>query len=148
MSSAGQQLVAGRIPGERIATTVQTVDSATFTTTEVEIMSVTAPLVVDRTYRVRFTGQWNSDTSGDEVLALLRLTNTSGDIRQQHRVLIDLATTSQGYGDMLEFEFTPQSTGNVTFIVSANRTAASTGNCRLEAQSSRPAYLYIDYIRG
>lgn len=145
--SSGTELVGGRIPGERIATTTATADSSTFTTTQTQVMSVTAPLVDGRTYRVRFAGRWASSAAGDDLIGRLREDSTSGtqmQIGQQ-----DISSTSgAGFGPMtLEAEYTAVATGNKTFIVTGVRNGG-TGNNRLQAAADAPALLYVEYIRG
>lgn len=146
MSSAGQQLLAGRIPGERIETSIATADGSDFTTTETDLMSVTAPLVSGRTYRVVFHGAIRSDTTGTEtVLVRIREDSTVGNQLQTRQFELPL-NSSIGFGVHVEVEFTASSTGNKTFVATGDRNAG-TGTYALDANSSQPAYLYVDYIR-
>jgi hypothetical protein len=48
---------------------------------------------------------------------------------------------------MLEFEFDATGTSTKTFVITGQRLSGS-GQCRLEASTSGPAYLYADYISG
>ena len=146
MSSAGFQLVAGRIPGERIATTSTTSDSSTFTTTEAEVLSVTAALVDGRTYRVRAHCRWASSVAGDRVIGRIRQDSVTGSEVTSANVIAD-TTATNGWPMMIEAEYTATATGDKTFVVGGVR-ASGTGNCYMVAASNRPGYLYVDYIRG
>lgn len=145
MSSAGDQLVAGRIPGERITTATETADSSTFTS-ETQIGSITAPLVSGRTYRVRCNASVGSSVNADTVLVRIREDNTSG--TQIHLNTGAIYTTGNIPRVIpLEAEYTAVSTGNKTFVVTAQR-LSGTGNIRREALSNWPQLFYVDYIRG
>ena len=146
-ATAGQIAEAGRVPNERIATTVATSDSSTFTGTEVELMSVTAALVSGRTYRLTFDGQFGSDTSGDNVAARLRRDDpsTGATLRRTNNEIH--IVSALGVPLVMSAEYTATSTGDVDFYLTGNRTGG-TGNCRLEAAADNSSYLYVDYIRG
>lgn len=147
MSSAGQQLIAGRIPGERIATTEETTDSATFTTTETVVMTVTAPLVIGRTYQIRFVGHFVSTVAGDFIVVTLREDGLAGSIRQQQIIEIP-GTAAAGFpAPPTEAEYTATGSADKTFVVTADRLSGS-GTYHLEAASSRPCFLAVNYIRG
>lgn len=146
MPSAGFQLVAGRIPGERIATEKITSDT-TFADSETQVASVTAPLVNGRTYRIRFVGRWGSDTSGDHVQARLRQDGLTGGLINFAKAEI-FSTSATGADLMImEGEFTASSTADKTFVASGER-VSGTGTCRLDAEAGGPAFLYVDYISG
>ena len=147
-ATAGLRAEAGRIPGERIATTIATSDSSTFTTSETQIMSVTASVVTGRIYRLRFVGRLSTTTAGDQGVARLRETNTSGTELQS--AVVDSTNTSGTLGTnplLMEVEWTASSTGSQTWIASAFRNSGS-GTWHMEAGSNRPNYLYLDYISG
>lgn len=144
MSSAGQQLVAGRIPGERIATVVQTSDSTLFTA-ETLVMSIEAPLVIGRTYRVTADLIGAGSVAGDNTLWRIRQDLLAGTQMQQRQR--DIPSTGFGWLVRMEAEFTATATAAKTFVVTGER-LTGTGNIRIEAAADRPAYLYVDYIRG
>lgn len=146
MAFAGRTADAGRIPGQRIETEIETSDSSTFTDTETSVMSVTASLVSGRTYRVRFHGSFQSTNNGDEVAARIREDDASGTEKNSDVRTLDHGN-SLGHKITIEAEHTAASTGDQTFVVTGTR-ATGSGNLHLEAQSNRPAYLYVDYIRG
>jgi len=142
MSSAGQQLVAGRVPGERIATTVSTANSAAITTTETIVDSVTAPLVTGRVYRVRWAGHILGAAISDQGLIRIRETNVAGAAIQIGRIKTPTATN---YPIDLEAEFTAVATGNKVFVATLQR---EVGTVTRIANATQPVYLYVDYIRG
>jgi hypothetical protein len=148
MSSAGQQLVAGRIPGELIGVaTPVTSDSSTFTTTETEVASRQVPLVSGRTYRVKFTGGWNSTVLGDAVTVRLREDSSSGNLLDSGTLLTTLVSASRGAKGPLEAPYTATATGDKTFKVTGQR-EAGTGQCRMAAATSRPAIFEVLYVSG
>lgn len=145
MVAAGETAQAGKMPGERIATAIATADSANFTA-ETQLMSVTAALVTGRIYRVKVHSRVNSSVSGDRIITRIREDSISGTEIQSTNVPINANGPANGYQDNLEAEFTAVSTGNKTFSYTGER--VGTGNGTLEAATSRPSYLYVDYIRG
>lgn len=146
MAFTGTQLVAGRIPGERIATSIETTDSATFTA-ETQVMSITVPLVTGRTYRVRVIAGFISTSSEDQVIVRIREDNTSGTVLNRDYVFIATGTTNRNFKAVIEAEFTAASTANKTFVITGERAVGGAGDCMLETAEA-PAYLYVDYIRG
>lgn len=130
----------------RIATSIETSDSSTFTTTETQVQSVTAALVSGRTYKVTFDTALATDNSGDLGTAIIREDNVSGQALQNRRV--DLAgITTLGFPVHVEVEFTASSSGNKTFSGSMDRINGS-GNLYRVGSSVRPSYMYVDYVRG
>src|SRR5690606_9229097 len=137
----------GGIPGELIASSQVTADSATFTTTETTVLSVTAPLVSGRTYRVAFYGKFATTVAGDIGVARMREDSSTGPERQSDFLDFNKASTTIGYSCYMEFEYTASSTGNKTFVVTGVRNVGS-GTLRLEAASNRPSYLRVEYVSG
>lgn len=147
MALAGETAVAGKIPGERIATEITTSDSATFTTTETEVMTVTAPVVSGRTYAVWFIARWGSDTTGDRVLARLREDDANGTLLGIGQVEIGDFTSALGFGPIVIYaEYTATATGDKTFSGTGDLNAGS-GPCWMDAVSGAPAFMFVDYIR-
>lgn len=146
MSSAGQQLVAGRIPGERIATGRTTSDSATFTTTETVVATVSeVPTVTGRHYWVRAVITFASDTADDVVQARLREDDIGGTQLQQN--FCHIVSTGFGWNVVVEGEYVAASTAAKTFVVTGDR-VGGTGTCRLEAAADRPSFVYVNYTEG
>lgn len=129
---------------QRIATEVQTADSAGFTA-ETVVMSVTALLEIGRTYRVKFHGRFGGST-GDTLGGLLREDGLAGTEMSGQVDAVQPGVAGGVFG--FEAEFTAVSTGNKTFVVTGRRVSGTAGDMRLEAATTRPAYLYVDYIRG
>lgn len=147
MALAGRTADAGRIPGQRIATETYTSDSTTFTDSQTEIMSVTASLVSGRTYRVRAFANFESDTGGVNVAVRINKDTAGGETMQTAQTYID-NTSSLGFTVPIEVEHTASATGDKTFVVTALRNGGGSGTLFMGASSLRPAYLYVDYIRG
>lgn len=145
-SSAGFQLAAGRIPGERIATSTNTSDSSTFTTTETSIGSVTAALVSGRTYRVRWHGGLVTTVADTPCIVRLREDSISGTIFQE-RVFSIIHAGSSGEGAVIEGEFTASSTANKTFVAGGIR-FSGTGTLHADGAATHPRQIYVDYISG
>lgn len=145
MSSAGQQLLANRVPGERIATAVRTSNSGAVTTTETQVDSITAGLVSGRTYRVTWDVSYTVSVATDHHFARIREDTSAGTQLQGCR--LSAVTTAQSYRQRIEVEFTAGSTGNKTFSMTFQRTGGS-GNITSHAASTNPTYAYVDYIRG
>lgn len=147
MALAGRTAEAGRIPGQRIATTVETSDSSTFTTTETEVLSVTASLVEGRTYRFRFQCRFGSSVSDDIIIYRIRQDDTSGTTQQIGRFHIATSSGSTGLPVTDEWQYTATATGDKTIIVTGQRTIGS-GNIYRAATTGGPSYFYCDYIEG
>lgn len=143
MSSAGQRLVAGRIPGERIATEKLTTNSSAFSATFIDVASITASLKIDRIYKIVFDSGLDTDTNG--VVRLQMHEDTSSGTRIQIRdPIVDTGgTTCPG---RLETEYQAVASGSKTFVVRA-RMESGGGSANIEANSQFPAFLYVDYIR-
>jgi hypothetical protein len=148
MSSAGQQLVAGRIPGERIATTVATSDSATFTTTATTVLTVVAPLVTGRRYAVWTYVRFDSSVDNDDVQASIKEDSSSGTTIAT--IVGELVADNQAGAGMPFYiygEFDAVATGDKTFVVTGQRNAG-TGNVKMESAVGRASYLAVEYISG
>lgn len=128
----------------RIATTVEVTDSATFTTTETTIASVTAALVSGRTYRVRVVTRLGTTVAADAAIVRLREDNAAGTEMTGIR-LEAMSTNLAGNVFTVEAEFTASSTANKTFVATGIR-SAGTGNIFREAATNRPTYLYVEYV--
>lgn len=146
MSSAGQRLVAGRIPGEEIALTTNTSDSSTWTTTETETDSVTAPLVSGRTYKIRWSGAIVTTVAGDVDLLRIREDNTTGTALQTRGLYLG-STISGGIPCTLEARYTAVATADKTFVVTGIRNAG-TGTHHGDGDPTRPRHTYVEYVSG
>ncbi len=145
-SGAGFQLLAGRIPGERIATTSRTADVTPITTEQI-VDSVTAALVNTRVYKVRWTGHAYSTVKDGRVMIRIREDNLVGASRQQGIIYTSVLEANQEGPLDVEFEYTAAASANKTFVATAQQ-VTGTGTVHVYATSFAPTYLYVDYIRG
>lgn len=143
---SGQKLTPGRFSGERIETSTETADSSTFTTTETSIGSVTASLVTGRTYRVRLFTRIGTTVANDVAIVRVREDSVAG-AELVGDATAALTTSVTGNTVIQEIEYTATATGAKTFVATCVRSTGS-GSLRREASSTRPTYLYVDYIRG
>jgi len=148
MPSAGESVIAGRMPGERIATQIDTADSSGFGTTETVVSTVTAALVTGRTYRVSFRSAFQSDVAADTVNARIREDNVTGTQMQLRRCYSHIATAGAGFPGDLEAEYVAVATGNKTFVATGQRSSGTGVAIVAEGSATAPRYLYVDYIRG
>ena len=145
MPLAGEIIVAGQIPGERIATAIATSDSATITTTETVVMTVVAPVVVGRTYRVTFDAAFDPDALDDTHVARIREDSVTGAPIQVRRMVVALGNNLQPINS--ETEYTAVATEDKTFVLTFVR-SSGTGGIIMNASAGGPTFLYVDYIRG
>jgi hypothetical protein len=143
MSSAGQQLVAGRIPGERIATTRVTTTGSAITTTETTVMSVTAPVVAGRRYRITADWYWQFSVATDVFDVRIREDSVTGTALAGRRYFA--GTTTGFIGDQLQAEYVADATENKVFDLTFDR-QAGTGSATLNAGATAVCVLYVDYI--
>lgn len=150
MSSTGQKLTANRVPGERIAemSPARTTNSGNITTTEAVIDSVTAALVAGRKYRVVWTPGVLSSTAADTAFVRLREDSLTG--TQMNILRVSLPATG-GAGSRfpatIEAPYVAAATGSKTFVGTLVR-ASGAGNITVQAASTYPVELYVEYISG
>lgn len=147
MSAAqpGAIIRAGAVPGERIATSERTANSATITTTEAVVDTVTAALVTGRTYGVHVMTTGQSSSAGDEANATLREDNASGTRMDIARV--EFVTAGAGYNVHLYAEYTAGATGNKTFVGTWDAIVTA-GTIIAPASATQKKYIYVEYLRG
>lgn len=131
----------------RVQTSVADTDSATFTTSETIVATVTAALVTGRTYKVRAVTHIATTVANDLVTLRLNETDLSGTQLQSNDNRELLSTSVAGFYFDIEGEWTAVATANKTFVVGAVR-ASGSGNLRREAAATRPTIMYVDYVRG
>lgn len=144
MVRPGNRLVSGRIPGERIETSEITSPSSDVTTTETTVASVTADVVSGRTYRITADVALEGSVAGDRFSVRIREDDSSGAQLQRREFDVEYTDYIPYH---LEVEFPASSTVSKTFVVTLERESGS-GDLRINAFSSRPSYLYVDYVRG
>lgn len=136
----------GRVPGQLIASSAATSDSSNFTTTEVVVMTVNASLVSGRVYSIWAGPTFHSSVDGDVVHTQLREDSVSGTVRDRTDDYIRVSPAAIDKTVLFSL-YTAVSTGTKTFVVTGDR-VAGTGNCRLEADTIRPAYMLVRYESG
>lgn len=146
----GQKLVGGRIPGQLVGdVSVVTADSATFTTTETQVQTVTVPLVSGRTYKVCWMPKWRSTATGDSIVQRIREDSLAGNELQVARVVTGRDAGTTGYGALIVTLFTAVATANKTFSFTGQRGHASdTGTINLEGGGSHPNLAWVEYWYG
>lgn len=145
MSTAGFQLLAGRIPGETIAYATRTSSVGTFTTTETVADTVTAALVSGRTYKIEWFAYIQSSVAGDAAGAKIRLTDTAGTQLTNER--IEMADSGAGYGVTPFTFYTAASTGNQVFVGTFVR-SNGTGNLTASGGATQIASIQVTYVSG
>lgn len=145
MSSSGQQILANRVPGERIATLSETTPSAGFTTTEVVVHTLVAPLVIGRRYGVWFCGDFLSTTAGDNLDVKIREDSASGTAMQRQR--LDMPETTVPERVTIYAEHVAAATGNKTFVVTGDRVAGA-GTITTNPAVGLPNLFWVEYIDG
>lgn len=142
--TAGQRLIAGRIPGERIGTTTRTSSSAGITTVETVVDTITVPLVAGREYKVVWYGDIQSTVAADRAFTRIRENGLGG-------VPVEFARkhfpTANNYPEYLEGEYTAVATGDKTFVFTLIKEAGS-GTISSPADAAGEAFLYVEYVEG
>jgi hypothetical protein len=141
---AGQTIVAGKVPGERIATAKATSSSGSIGTTETVVQTIVAPVVAGRIYKITWDGRAESSVNGDDLAYKIREDSVSGTTLQD--VAADVAIATRTWRAHIEAEYTADVTEDKTFVATLDRIAGS-GNVTMFATSTQPCFLYCDYIR-
>ncbi len=147
MANPGDVIVAGRVSGERIATSVRTGTVGSITNAaEVQLDTVTGALVSGRVYRLFWGGNIASTNTGDIGNIKIRQDNTAGTVVNSTQSA-GLLTGTVDQGLSVEGEYTAVATGNKTLVVTGIRVVGA-GTLSSSATATNPAYLYIEYVRG
>jgi hypothetical protein len=140
MPLAGETIIAGKVPGQRIASmTPRTANSATITTTETVIDTV----VAGRRYGVWWDGRPVATTAGDDIQYSLREDSVSGTVMQA--VAVDVPVVNRHPRARLYAEYEADATEDKTFVATLFRVAGS-GNAQGVAAATQPTYFNVDYI--
>jgi hypothetical protein len=140
---AGETIIAGKVPGERVGTNVVTASSSAVVS-ETVVQTVVAPVVQGRIYKVTWDFRINSTVAGDDTQPRLREDNISG--AEIQTAAFDLPVVSRAPRFHFEAEYEADATEDKTFVGTLNRVSGS-GNVTLLAATNQPALLYVDYIR-
>lgn len=137
----GDEIFAADLNAYAATSTAVTSDSANFTTSETTVITHTASLISGRKYEILASGTFASSVAADLVIARIRLTSLAG--TQLAGGQLSIATTSGvGYTITMRAEYTAGATGNQDFVFTGIRNGG-TGNIRLEAGPTQPAYLAV-----
>lgn len=147
MSNSGQQILAGRIPGERLATSIRTVNSASITTTDTVTDTVTAPLVSGRRYLVVAYILLRSTVANDTVVSRIREDGLTGTQLLSLRTSILTTGSATNHVCRLEVFFVAVATADKTFVSTSIRGSGS-GTITAVAGTSDPAHIYVEYDSG
>jgi hypothetical protein len=142
MPLAGEAITAGKIPGERVATTTRTSNSGTFTS-ETVLDTVVAPVVAGRTYRVRWVCAHQSTVGTDVARLRLREDSVAGTQLQLDNVSFD--ANSQIVQRTVEAQYVADATEDKTFVATSARLSGS-GNISSTQSATQPALLYVEFI--
>jgi hypothetical protein len=129
------------LPLGRLGQSVATANSTNFTTTALDMLSLTWTAVTGRRYRLRGTGLFQSDTSDDLVrMTLTDSSNVIVQIGQTAKLLANQAASIEA-----EIELFGLTAGSVTYKMRAVRQAGS-GTCIRVSGAGFPAQLTVDDI--
>lgn len=138
MPNAGDIIKAGRIPGEVVASSSETSDSSTFTTTETVIGTLTFTRVSGVTYMIEAEAQVSSDTANDVVRILLREDNSTGTAIDHGVIEINSTADARPNTRNLRALHTAPASTSKTFVVTALRISGGSGVIRREASTTAP----------
>jgi hypothetical protein len=144
MVLAGETVIAGKVPGQRIASMTPRTSTSSTVTTEAVIDTVVAPVVAGRIYKVTWDGRLSSTVAADDARLRIREDSVSGNVLMD--VVWDLALTGRTPRSHLEVEYEADATEDKTLVFTLEEFAGS-GNLTAIASASAPTYLYADYIR-
>jgi hypothetical protein len=144
MVLAGETIIAGKVPGERIATAKATSSSGAIGTTETVVQTIVAPVVAGRIYKITWDGRVQSTVNADDIAYKIREDSVSGTVLQD--VAADIAISTRTWRAHFETEYEADTTEDKTFVVTLDRLAGS-GDITMFATSTQPCFLYCDYIR-
>jgi hypothetical protein len=144
MVLAGETVIAGKVPGQRIASmTPRTSNSAGITTPETVIDTVVAPVVAGRRYAVWWDGRPVSATAADDIQYSMREDSVSGTVMQS--CAVDVPVINRQPRARMYAEYTADATEDKTFVATLVR-VAGTGNAVGVASATQPTYFNVDYI--
>ena len=147
MSNSGQQILAGRIPGERLATSIRTANSAGITTVDTVTDTVTAPLVAGRLYLVKAYLLGRSTVANDTHVSRIREDALGGTQLLSARFQIFTTGTATNHVAILEVHYLAVATADKTFVSTTIR-GSGAGTITMVAGVSDPAYMCVEYVSG
>jgi hypothetical protein len=130
-----------------IAEAAELTDSASITTTETVIATVTGALKTGRLYHVWITTHVGSDSAANGASIRIREDALAGTVLNQTDG--ELTVNVGGVGTPWTFlgRYTAVADGSKTFVGTLQRVAGA-GNLRREASANRPTIMWIEYVSG
>lgn len=141
---ASGEKITNELIATRVATTSVASNSSTFTNTEVSLATVTAYLIDNKRYKVAYPARFSVATAAQLVTVRLREDTVSGTQLQAAQVYCH-STDSVGFDVYIEVEYTATTTGNKTFVLTAQRNGGS-GNVTMLAAASSTRCLTVTLI--
>ncbi len=138
LTAAILQELADLIDDSTISASV-TSDSATIPTTETTTITLVVPVEQGAVYQISSYARISSSVAGDVVVTRIREDNSTGTQIQGGQVECSTTSTT-GYSNSLNTEFTAATTGNKTFVFTLVRGGGS-GNIIHRAASTAPGFL-------
>jgi hypothetical protein len=141
---AGETIIAGKVPGERIDTEIATSSSSGINTTETVVMTLVFAAVAGRVYKITADFGFAVTDVTCIALATIREDSVSGTVVQSRRIKAD--STTSPWSEHIEGEYAADATEDKTIVLTFDRTAGS-GDISLAAGAVQASYLYADYVR-
>lgn len=145
LTAALLQELADLIEDSTISASV-TSDSATVTTTETTTITLVAAVEAGAVYQISSYARISSSTAGDVVVTRIREDNSTGTQIQGGQVECSTTSTT-GYSNSLNTEWTAATTGNKTFVFTIVRGGGS-GNIIHRAAATAPGFLTLRLKSG
>lgn len=124
----------------------RTANSATFTTTEVVLDTITVSLVAGTAYRIIWDSAVSSTTGAlsEAFRGRIRDTNVAGTELQVRTYGLPIANTA--FATRVEAEFTASSTGAKTFVATGHRLPAGAGTLTSTAGGTAPTLFRVELV--
>jgi hypothetical protein len=130
---------------ERVGSVLVTTSSATFTTTELTLITGTFPVTAGKSYKISGYVFISSTVVGDTVSVKVRQSTALGFQMQLNNVYIP-TTGGAGWVASPQVEYTASTTGTESFFITAVR-LAGTGTCQMQSGVNRPCALIVDAVQ-
>jgi hypothetical protein len=128
----------------RIATAYFQNTVGPITTTETQVLNITAATVTGRTYRITATMPYDSSVVTDAYFLRIREDSVSGAEVQGRRISANVAGVT-AFDATIEGEYTADANENKVFSVTIVRTSG-TGQLNRTGSSAAPAIIYVDHV--
>lgn len=144
-------LINEQLVTREVGVNVETTSTGDIGTTETVTDSVTAPLVIDRTYEIRWDGQIGPGTTdpavGDRAILRLREDSAAGTGMDLYRHFWEGAPSLVQRKNSLRGRYTATATGNKTFVVTLDLETGAAGVDLVRfGASDRPSILTVTEV--